>query len=43
MRTRTVRALAIVQGLLCLFAFLALLIVFARTDLSVALVAREQP
>ncbi len=35
---RTVRALAIVQGLLCLFAFLALLIVFARTDLSVALV-----
>jgi len=35
---RAVRALAIVQGLLCLFAFLALLIVFARTDLSVALV-----
>ena len=36
---RPVRALAIVQGLLCLFAFAMLLIAFARTDLSVALVA----
>jgi len=36
---RAVRALAIVQGLLCLAAFAMLLIVFARTDLSVALVA----
>jgi cytochrome c-type biogenesis protein CcmF len=35
----TVRGLAIVQGLLCLFAFAMLLIVFARTDLSVLLVA----
>ena len=35
---RPVRALAVVQGLLCLFAFAMLLIVFARTDLSVALV-----
>ena len=38
---RTVRALAIVQGLLCLFAFAMLLLVFARTDLSVALVAEN--
>ena len=38
---RTVRALAIVQGLLCLFAFTMLLLVFARTDLSVALVAEN--
>ena len=36
---RPVRALAVVQGLLCLFAFAMLLLVFARTDLSVALVA----
>ena len=36
---RPVRALAIVQGLLCLIAFAMLLMVFARTDLSVALVA----
>src|SRR5919106_1987059 len=35
---RPVRALAIGQGLLCLFAFAMLLIVFTRTDLSVALV-----
>ena len=34
-----VRGLAIVQGLLCLFAFAMLLMVFARTDLSVLLVA----
>jgi cytochrome c-type biogenesis protein CcmF len=38
---RTVRAIALVQGLLCLFAFLMLLLVFARTDLSVALVAEN--
>ncbi len=38
---RTVRALAIAQGLLCLFAFAMLLLVFARTDLSVALVAEN--
>ncbi|HEU0284432.1 MAG TPA: heme lyase NrfEFG subunit NrfE, partial [Sphingomicrobium sp.] len=38
---RPVRALAIVQGLLCLIAFVMLLIVFARTDLSVALVAEN--
>ncbi|HJR83488.1 MAG TPA: heme lyase CcmF/NrfE family subunit [Sphingomicrobium sp.] len=38
---RPVRALAIVQGLLCLFAFAMLLMVFARTDLSVALVAEN--
>src|SRR5678815_413495 len=37
----TVRALAIAQGLLCLFAFAMLLLVFARTDLSVALVAEN--
>src|SRR5919106_400968 len=36
---RPVRALAIAQGLLCIFAFAMLLIVFTRTDLSVALVA----
>jgi cytochrome c-type biogenesis protein CcmF len=36
---QTVRGLAIVQGLLCLFAFAMLLMVFARTDLSVLLVA----
>jgi cytochrome c-type biogenesis protein CcmF len=34
-----VRAVAIVHGLFCLVAFVMLLIVFARTDLSVALVA----
>ncbi|HEU0284675.1 MAG TPA: heme lyase CcmF/NrfE family subunit [Sphingomicrobium sp.] len=38
---RPVRALAIVQGLLCLIAFVMLLVVFARTDLSVALVAEN--
>jgi cytochrome c-type biogenesis protein CcmF len=38
---RPVRALAMVQGLLCLFAFAMLVIVFARTDLSVALVAEN--
>ena len=38
---RPVRALAVVQGLLCLFAFAMLLVVFARTDLSVALVAEN--
>jgi cytochrome c-type biogenesis protein CcmF len=38
---RAVRALAIVQGLLCLFAFAMLLILFARTDLSVELVAEN--
>ena len=38
---KAVRALAIVQGLLCLFAFAMLLMVFARTDLSVALVAEN--
>jgi cytochrome c-type biogenesis protein CcmF len=37
----TVRALAVVQGLLCVFAFGMLLLVFARTDLSVALVAEN--
>src|SRR4051812_22920405 len=36
---RTMRAVAAVQGTLTLLAFAALLIVFARTDLSVALVA----
>ena len=36
---RAVRAAAIVHGLFCLVAFAMLLIVFARTDLSVALVA----
>jgi cytochrome c-type biogenesis protein CcmF len=35
---RTVRAIAVVQGGLTLIAFGALLLVFARTDLSVALV-----
>ena len=38
---RPVRAFAIVQGLLCLLAFAMLVIVFARTDLSVALVAEN--
>ena len=38
---RSVRGLAIVQGMLCLFAFAMLLIAFARTDLSVALVAEN--
>ena len=38
---KAVRALAIVQGLLCLFAFAMLLMVFTRTDLSVALVAEN--
>ncbi|HET6943637.1 MAG TPA: heme lyase CcmF/NrfE family subunit [Sphingomicrobium sp.] len=38
---RPVRGLAIVQGLLCLFAFAMLLTVFAQTDLSVALVAEN--
>src|SRR5204862_5261045 len=35
------RAVAVVQGALTLIAFAALLIVFARTDLSVALVAEN--
>ena len=35
------RALAVTQGLLCLIAFAMLLVVFARTDLSVALVAEN--
>jgi cytochrome c-type biogenesis protein CcmF len=35
---KTIRAIAVVQGVLTLLAFLMLLIVFARTDLSVALV-----
>ena len=38
---REVRSLAIVQGMLCLFAFAMLLVVFANTDLSVALVAEN--
>jgi cytochrome c-type biogenesis protein CcmF len=38
---RAVRSLAIVQGVLCLFAFAMLLVAFARTDLSVALVAEN--
>jgi cytochrome c-type biogenesis protein CcmF len=38
---RAVRSLAIVQGVLCLFAFAMLLVVFVRTDLSVALVAEN--
>jgi cytochrome c-type biogenesis protein CcmF len=37
----TIRAVAVVQGALTLIAFAALLIVFARTDLSVALVAEN--
>jgi cytochrome c-type biogenesis protein CcmF len=36
--TRTMRSIAVVQGALTLIAFAMLLIVFARTDLSVALV-----
>ena len=35
-----VRPAAVVQALLCLLAFAALVVLFARTDLSVALVAR---
>jgi cytochrome c-type biogenesis protein CcmF len=38
---RPVRSIAIVQGALALVAFVALLLVFARTDLSVALVAEN--
>jgi cytochrome c-type biogenesis protein CcmF len=38
---RTMRSIAIVQGVLTLIAFASLLIVFARTDLSVALVAEN--
>src|SRR5829696_5683911 len=38
---RAVRSLAIVQGVLCLFAFALLLVAFANTDLSVALVAEN--
>jgi cytochrome c-type biogenesis protein CcmF len=38
---RPVRSVAIVQGVLTLVAFGALLLVFARTDLSVALVAEN--
>src|SRR5690242_15921325 len=36
--TRTMRGIAVVQGVLTLIAFAMLLLVFARTDLSVALV-----
>ena len=36
---RSIRAVAVAQGILTLIAFAALLIVFARTDLSVTLVA----
>jgi cytochrome c-type biogenesis protein CcmF len=35
---RAIRAMAVVQGILVALAFVALLLVFARTDLSVALV-----
>jgi cytochrome c-type biogenesis protein CcmF len=38
---RAMRSVAIVQGILTLIAFAALLVVFARTDLSVALVAEN--
>jgi cytochrome c-type biogenesis protein CcmF len=38
---REVRSLAIVQGVLCLFAFAMLLVAFGNTDLSVALVAEN--
>ena len=38
---RTIRSVAIVQGALTALAMLALLILFARTDLSVALVAEN--
>ena len=38
---RALRAVAVAQGMLCLIAFAALLIVFARTDLSVKLVAEN--
>jgi len=38
---RTMRAVAVLQGALTLIAFAALLIVFARTDLSVALVVEN--
>jgi cytochrome c-type biogenesis protein CcmF len=38
---RAVRSLAIVQGVLCLFAFAMLLVAFANTDLSVALVLQN--
>ena len=38
---RSMRSVAIVQGVLTLVAFAALLVVFARTDLSVALVAEN--
>ena len=38
---RTIRSVAIVQGALTALAMLALLIVFARTDLSVSLVAEN--
>jgi len=36
---RAVRGVAVVHGFLCLLAFVALLLLFARTDLSVQLVA----
>ncbi len=39
--SRTMRAIAVVQGALTLIAFAALIVVFARTDLSVALVAEN--
>src|SRR4051794_22842453 len=35
---RSIRAIAVVQGALTLIAFAMLLLVFARTDLSIALV-----
>ena len=38
---RAMRSVAIIQGALTLIAFAALLAVFARTDLSVALVAEK--
>ena len=39
--SRAVRSIAIVQGVLTALAMIALLLVFARTDLSVALVAEN--
>ncbi|MFM5925034.1 MAG: heme lyase CcmF/NrfE family subunit [Novosphingobium sp.] len=38
---KSVRPVAIVQGVLALFAFAALIVLFCRTDLSVALVANN--
>ena len=42
-RARAIRAVAVVQGALTLVAFAALMLVFARTDLSVAAGRRKQP